>query len=279
LLKLAYKYLETTAIVNLKGANMKYFVVDAFAEQVFEGNPAGVCIMNKWIPDDLMQKIAIENNLSETAFAVKEADSYRLRWFTPGGEINLCGHATLATAFIILNYVEKHMDSVKFETMSGELMVMQKDGLYELDFPSIPSQEAALTEQMIDALGAVPAETYINRDLVFVLESEDAVKNICPDFSKLEKLPECLGVYVTAKGNEYDFVSRAFFPKLKINEDPVTGSMHCSLIPFWSERLGKQKMVARQLSNRGGTLYCKNEDERVKIAGKAVLYSIADIFV
>jgi len=258
---------------------MKYFVVDAFAENVFEGNPAGVCIMGKWISDDLMQKIAIENNLSETAFAVKESEIYRLRWFTPGGEINLCGHATLATAFIILNYVEKNVDTVKFETMSGELTVKKKDQLYELDFPTIPCQSTPLTEQMIDALGTMPVETYINRDLLFVLASEEAVKNVRPDFSKLEKLPEGLGVYVTAKGQEYDFVSRAFFPKLKINEDPVTGSMHSSLIPFWAKRLGKQEMVARQLSNRGGTLYCKHEGDRVMIAGKAVLYSIADIFV
>ncbi|RBW68577.1 PhzF family phenazine biosynthesis protein [Bacillus taeanensis] len=256
---------------------MKYFVVDAFAEKVFEGNPAGICIMNKWILDELMQKIAIENNLSETAFAVKEGDHYRLSWFTPGGEINLCGHATLAAAFIILNYYEKRLDTVKFNTISGELTVTKQDDLYELDFPAVPSEEISVTDQMIKALGIVPKETYLNRDLVFILESEEEVRNVSPDFAKLEALPEGVGVSVTAQGSEFDFVSRAFFPKLKVNEDPVTGSLHCSLVPLWAKRLEKQELVARQLSNRGGTLYCKHEDTRVKMAGKAVLYSIAEI--
>lgn len=256
---------------------MKYFVVDAFAEKVFEGNPAGVCIMNDWISDELMQKIAIENNLSETAFAVKEDTHYGLRWFTPGGEINLCGHATLATAFIILNYYEMQLDSVKFSTISGELTVNKQDDLYELDFPSLPSEQISVTEQMISALGIVPKETFLNRDLVFVLESEEEVRNVSPDFAKLETLPEGLGVCVTGQGSEFDFVSRAFFPKLKVNEDPVTGSLHCSLIPFWANRLEKKEMVARQLSSRGGTLYCKHEDTRVKMAGRAVLYSVAEL--
>lgn len=256
---------------------MKYFVVDAFAQKVFEGNPAGVCIMNEWISDELMQNIAIENNLSETAFAVKEGAHYRLRWFTPGGEINLCGHATLATAFIILNYYENQLEIVKFHTISGELTVNKQGDSYELDFPSVPSEEIAVTEKMISALGIVPKETYLNRDLVFVLESEKDVRNISPDFAMLEALPEGLGVCVTAQGNEYDFVSRGFFPKLKVNEDPVTGSLHCSLIPFWAERLGKTEMVARQLSSRGGTLYCKHEGTRVKMAGRAALYSVAEL--
>ncbi|MGG3805442.1 PhzF family phenazine biosynthesis protein [Metabacillus fastidiosus] len=258
---------------------MKYFVVDAFAEKVFEGNPAGVCIMDEWISDDLMQKIAMENNLSETAFAVKEEENYRLRWFTPGGEINLCGHATLATAFVIMNYTEKQLTSVTFDTISGELTVKKLDDLYEMDFPAVSSEEVPLTEQIIDALGVTPVETYLNRDLVCVLQSEEEVKNVSPDFSKLEKLQDGLGVYITAKGIEYDFVSRAFFPKLKVNEDPVCGSMHCSLIPFWAERLEKDELVARQVSQRGGTLYCKHENTRVKIAGKAVLYSIAELNV
>ncbi|MGE7907928.1 PhzF family phenazine biosynthesis protein [Peribacillus sp. NPDC094092] len=258
---------------------MKYFVVDAFAEKVFEGNPAGVCIMNDWISDELMQKIAIENNLSETAFAVKDGTHYGLRWFTPGGEINLCGHATLATAFIILNYYEMKLDSVKFSTISGELTVNKQDDLYELDFPSVPSEQISVTELMISALGIMPKETFLNRDLVFVLESEEEVRNVSPDFAKLEKLPEGLGVCVTAQGSEFDFVSRAFFPKLKVNEDPVTGSLHCSLIPFWANRLEKKEMVARQLSSRGGTLYCKHEDTRVKMAGRAVLYSVADLYI
>ncbi|MFC4322998.1 PhzF family phenazine biosynthesis protein [Litchfieldia salsa] len=256
---------------------MKYFVVDAFAEKVFEGNPAGVCIMNDWISDDLMQKIAIENNLSETAFAVKEEDHYFLRWFTPGGEINLCGHATLATAFVILNYYEKQSDYVTFDTISGELTVKKQDDLYELDFPSVPLTEITVTDEMINALGIVPKESYLNRDLVFILESEEDVKKVSPDFAQLERLRDGLGVCVTAQGSEYDFVSRAFFPKLKVNEDPVTGSLHCGLIPFWANRLDKKEMVARQVSSRGGTLYCKHEGTRVKMAGGAVLYSVAEL--
>ncbi|WP_223592502.1 PhzF family phenazine biosynthesis protein [Neobacillus bataviensis] len=258
---------------------MKYFVVDAFAEKIFEGNPAGVCVMKDWLSDDLMQKIAIENNLSETAFALREGAHYRLRWFTPGGEINLCGHATLATAFVIMNYYEKELASVQFDTMSGLLTVNRIDDLYELDFPAVPSEEYPVTEQIIEALGVTPIEAYINRDLVLVLESEEAVINANPDFAKLEKLPDGLGVCITAKGTEYDFVSRGFFPKLKINEDPVTGSLHCSLLPYWAKRLDKKEMTAKQVSKRGGTLYCKYEDTRVKMAGKAALYSVADLYL
>jgi len=260
---------------------MKYYVVDAFAEKVFEGNPAGVCILDEPLSDELMQKIAMENNLSETAFALKDKDEYGLRWFTPGGEINLCGHATLGTAFIIMNYIEKELSIIRFKTLSDELTVTKMGTIYEMDFPTIPSVKYPLSTQMIEALGVTPKETYKNRDLIFLLDSEEAVKNITPDFVKLGKIPEGLAVFVTAKakGNKYDYVSRAFWPKLKVNEDPVCGVMHCSLIPFWAERLNKNEMIARQLSSRGGALYCKYEEDRVKIAGKAILYSIADIFI
>lgn len=256
---------------------MKYYVVDAFAEKLFEGNPAGVCIMGSWISNGLMQNIAAENNLSETAFAVKEGDSYRLRWFTPSEEIDLCGHATLATAFVIANYYEHDAERLTFQTMSGELAVEKKGDLYELDFPSRMPEEVSLTEQMIEALGMTPVETYISRDLMFVLESEEAVQNAAPNFSKLKELPDGVGVSITAKSEKYDFASRSFFPKLNVNEDPVCGSAHCNFIPFWANRLGKHELTARQLSKRGGTLYCKLEGDRVKIAGRAVLYSIADL--
>lgn len=257
---------------------MRYYVVDAFAEKVFEGNPAGVCVMEQWIPDGTMQDIAMENNLSETAFAVREKGGYRLRWFTPGGEINLCGHATLATSFVIMNFVEPGLDAVSYETLSGRLSVTRKRDIFEMDFPALDLEAYPLSERMVEALGVRPAETYRNRDLVFVLDSEEAVRDAAPDFGKLEKLPEGLGVFITARGRAFDFVSRAFWPKLKVNEDPVCGSMHCSLIPFWAKRLGKSEMTARQLSRRGGTVYCRNEGERVKIAGKAVLYAQGDIF-
>ncbi|MFD4815915.1 PhzF family phenazine biosynthesis protein [Peribacillus butanolivorans] len=256
---------------------MKYYVVDAFAEKVFEGNPAGVCIIEEWLSDDTMQKIATENNLSETAFAVKEGESYRLRWFTPADEIELCGHATLATAYVIANYYENNVEEIKFQTMSGELVVLKKDELYEMDFPSRMPEEFPLTDQIVEALGVKPIETYLGRDLMLVLEKEEDVQNASPDFSMLEKLPDGLGVSITAKSNTYDFVSRSFFPKLKVNEDPVCGSAHCNFIPYWAKRLGKNEMVARQLSKRGGTLYCKSSGDRVKISGSAVLYAIADL--
>ncbi|MFE4709210.1 PhzF family phenazine biosynthesis protein [Peribacillus simplex] len=258
---------------------MKCYVVDAFTENVFEGNPAAVCVMEEWLSDNLMQKIAMENNLSETAFAVKEGDSYRLRWFTPGGEIDLCGHATLATAYIIANYYEDNVETITFQTMSGELIVLKKGELYEMDFPSRMPEPLTLTEQMVDALGVQPIETYLGRDLMFVLEKEEDVQNAMPDFSKIKNLPDGLGVSITAKGEKYDFVSRCFFPKLNVNEDPVCGSAHCNFIPYWSQRLGKDEMISRQLSERGGTLYCKFEGDRVKISGTAALYSIADLQV
>jgi|SRR5690625_2773543 len=256
---------------------MKYYVVDAFAENLFEGNPAGVCIMDEWLSDNTMQKIATENNLSETAFAVKEGNSYRLRWFTPADEIKLCGHATLATAYVIANYYEKNVEKIKFQTLSGELVVVKEGELYEMDFPSTMPEVFPLTDQMVEALGVDPIETYLGRDLMFVLESEEDIQNASPDFSKLKNLSDGLGVQITAKSEKYDFVSRSFFPKLDVNEDPVCGSAHCSFIPYWSKVLGKDELIARQLSKRGGTLYCKASGDRAKISGSAVLYSIADL--
>lgn len=258
---------------------MKYYVVDAFADKVFEGNPAGVCVLDKRLTDDTMQKIAIENNLSETAFTVKENEVYKLRWFTPGGEIDLCGHATLATGYILMHFVEKDEQTIYFDTLGGKLTVTKKGDLYELDFPSIETEPYKLTDAMIDALGVTPVEVYKGRDLIFLLDSEETVQNLAPDFEKIKQFPEGLGVFVTAKGKEYDFVSRAFWPKLNVNEDPVCGSMHCSLMPYWYKKLNKIEMVARQVSKRGGTLYLTYCKERIKMSGKAALYSIAEIFI
>ncbi|MFC5469113.1 PhzF family phenazine biosynthesis protein [Cohnella suwonensis] len=258
---------------------MKYYVVDAFAEKLFEGNPAGVCIVKEWISEDTMQKIATENNLSETAFAVKEGDHYRLRWFTPAEEIELCGHATLATAYVIANYYEPAVEQFIFHTLGGELTVIKKGELYEMDFPSRMPEPFTLTLDMVEALGVTPIETYLSRDLMFVLDSEDQVRNLTPDYSKLKNLPDGLGALVTAKGTTSDFVSRSFFPKLNVNEDPVCGSAHCNFIPFWAGRLGKEELLASQLSKRGGTLHCRLEGDRVKISGTAVLYSIAELLI
>lgn len=257
---------------------MKCYIVDAFAEHVFEGNPAAVCVLEQWLPDELMQNIAIENNLSETAFTVKEGEHYHLRWFTPGGEIDLCGHATLGTTFVLSHFYEKEVTQFHFQTLSGELVVLKKGDLFEMDFPSVPMETYPLRQEMVEALGGVvPVEVQFGKHLTFVLENEEAVANITPDFAKLKELKEGLGAFVTAPSEQFDYVARAFWPKLNVNEDPVCGSMFCNLIPYWEKRLGKADAVARQLSKRGGTVYCKACGDRVKISGTAVLYSIAEL--
>ena len=255
---------------------MKYYVVDAFAEKIFEGNPAGVCIMEKWLPDDLMRKIAMENNLSETAFAVKETNGYRLRWFTPGGEVDLCGHATLATAYVIANFVESNTTTIHFQTLSGQLTVTKKAELYEMDFSAYTLKPVPVTEAIVEALHARPLEAFMGRDLLCVMADEDQVFGAKPDQSKLLELDGLL-VHMSAKGTEYDCVSRTFAPKCGVPEDPVCGSGHCHIIPFWANRLGKTALVARQASPRGGTLYCENKGDRVILGGYAALYSVGDI--
>ena len=257
---------------------MKYFVVDAFTDELFKGNQAGVCLVDEWPSDDTMQKIAFENNLSETAFVVKQGEHYCVRWFTPTVEVDLCGHATLASAFVIFNFVDTNAATVQFETTSGTLMVNKMDDLYELDFPSRKPVQVELTREMNQAIRIPAMEAHLSRDLLLVLENEQQVKNLRPSFDMIRQL-DYFAVVATAKGSEVDFVSRFFTPRGGVLEDPVTGSAHCSLIPFWAERLGKTKMVARQLSTRGGTLYCQDAGDRVKIAGKAVLYLKGEIFV
>lgn len=257
---------------------MKYYVVDAFTEKVFEGNPAGVCVMDEWISDDLMQKIAAENNLSETAFTVKKGDGYKLRWFTPSGEIDLCGHATLATAFVIANFVEPDVNTILFHTLSGQLFVTKKGKLYQIDFPSYELKPVPVTDAMTEALHIRPVEAFIGRDLLCVLEDESLIYGASPNQSKIEELDGLL-VHITAKGTEFDCVSRSFAPKCGVDEDPVCGSGHCHIIPFWAKKLGKNTLVARQASPRGGTLYCEYQGGRVSLSGYAVLYSVGEIMI
>ena len=261
---------------------MKQYVVDAFADNVFEGNPAAVCVMDKWLDDTLMQKIAIENNLSETAFVVREEDHYRLRWFTPGKEVDLCGHATLGTAYVLANYYKPDETRFEFDTLSGRLIVTRKGDLYEMDFPSRMPEPVEVTEAMIDALnGMKPLDAYLSRDLMLLLPDERSVQDFVPDWNKIKAVPEGMGLLITARADndEYDFVSRCFFPKILVNEDPVCGSAHRNFVPFWAERLGKDEMTAHQISSRGGIVYCRNDKERVYLSGKAVLYSEAEIHV
>lgn len=257
---------------------MKYYIVDAFTNQVFKGNPAGVCILDKEISDDKMQSIAFENNLSETAFIFPLENTYKLRWFTPSFEIDLCGHATLASAFVILNYITPNLDKVKFETVSGILEVTRKGDKYEMLFPKRQMEKINITSNIIEALGLIPESVYSSRDLFVLVKDEEQVRNFIPDYIKLSQLKEWLGIVVTAEGKNSDFVSRYFCPELKL-EDPVTGSTHSNLIPFWSHRLNKHKMIAEQLSKRGGILYCESADEGVKISGDAALYLEGEIIL
>lgn len=255
---------------------MKQYIVDAFTEELFKGNPAAVCVMDKWISDELMRNIAKENNLSETAFAVKEGDCYHLRWFTPKSEIDFCGHATLGTSFVIANYIEPGCREIRYKTLSGEMSVEVKGGVFVMDFPRYKLNPAEVTEAMEKAIGTRPVAAFKDRDLLLVLESEDEVKALKPDQERLAAL-DGVCIAVTAKGSEYDCVSRVFAPELNIPEDPVTGSAHCMIAPYWAEKLGKGTITAYQASERGGVLYAEICGERVKISGKAVLYAVADI--
>ena len=261
----------------LGGAKLKQYVVDAFTDRVFGGNPAAVCVMDQWLDDETMLNIARENNLSETAYAVKEGSDYRLRWFTPGGEIDLCGHATLATAYVITRFYEPEADEVRFQTRSGLLTVVKKGDLLEMDFPSYKLKKVEVTDEMEEAIGVRPLEAYMSRDLLCILPTEDDVRNADPDMEKVKKL-EGLLLHISAKGNEYDSVSRSFAPKLNVPEDPVCGSGHCHIVPFWAVNDGKDKIVAYQASQRGGVLYCEYLGERIKMSGKAALFSEAEIY-
>ena len=251
---------------------MKYFVVDAFTDKHFSGNPAGVCLLDAPLSPELMQKIAGENNLPETAFILKEESGWNIRWFTPAFEMDLCGHATLASGFVVLSLLEPGAEKVFFSSQSGRLCVERSDGLFSLDFPSRPPVPCAVDGRLSKALGAKVLGCALSRDLIILMEDEDTVAHLDPDFELLGEIPGCAGFVPTAKGKECDFVSRYFDPHDAIIEDPVTGSAHCSLIPFWKERLHKTEFFARQLSKRGGSLFCKDEGERVKISGNAILY-------
>lgn len=257
---------------------MKQYIVDAFTDNLFHGNPAAVCVLDEWPKDELMINITTENNLAETAFTVKEGDAYRLRWFTPGGEIDLCGHATLAAAFVLFNYYEQNADKIAFQTLSGTLTVLKRGDLYEMDFPAYELQPTPVTEQIIEALGATPAEAYMGRDLLCVFDNEAEICALQPDQAKVQALDGLL-LQTTARGEAADCVSRTFAPKCGVPEDAVCGSGHCHIIPYWAGRLCRDELVAYQASPRGGTLYCRMAGERVKLAGKAALYAIAELFV
>lgn len=257
---------------------LKQYVVDAFTDEVFKGNPAAVCILSEWIPDTLMQNIAKENNLSETAFTVRGGSGYELRWFTPGGEIDLCGHATLATAYVLLRFIETDSSGISFQTKSGQLVVKKVNDLYEIDMPSYPLKAVPITDDMEQAIGFRPLEAWAGRDLVCVMANEQQVMQAIPNEEGVKKLDGLL-LHLTAKGTAYDCVTRSFAPKLNVPEDPVCGSGHCHVIPLWADKIKKSELTAFQASKRSGVLYCHMENNRVILAGKAALYSKAEIYV
>ena len=254
------------------------YQVDAFTENLFGGNPAAVCPLQEWLPTETMQKLANENNLSETAFFVQKNNVFELRWFTPELEIDLAGHPTLATAYVIFNILGYQNDTIHFETKSGALYVHKKEDVLEMNFPSRMPHTVHAPIALIEGINHQPQHILKSRDYVLVYKNEEEVRNFKPDFEWLNKV-DTLGIIVTARGNDCDFVSRFFVPNSVIGEDPVTGSAHATLIPYWAKELNKTTLLAKQISKRGGVLYCEAKDDRVTIAGKAVLYMKGEYYL
>jgi PhzF family phenazine biosynthesis protein len=254
------------------------FQVDAFASAVFSGNPAAVCPLKEWLPDPVLQSIAAENNLSETAFFVPNGAGYHLRWFTPSCEVDLCGHATLASAYVLLRELQAQGDTLHFQTRSGELAVQNRGDLFFLNFPSRPPQPRAPDAAVDKAIGGQPVEICQARDYLLTYASAAEVRALTPDMSALTKL-DYYAFIATAPGEDCDFVSRFFAPARGIPEDPVTGSAHCTLIPYWSRKLQKTELLAKQVSSRGGELVCKLTGERVEIGGRAAIFFKGEISI
>ncbi|WP_316977770.1 PhzF family phenazine biosynthesis protein [Shumkonia mesophila] len=257
---------------------LSLFQIDAFTDSVFSGNPAAVCPLDAWLSDQQMQAIAAENNLSETAFFVPKGDGFGLRWFTPTCEVDLCGHATLATGHLLLNRLEPKRPAVTFETRSGPLTVKRENDRLVMDFPAKPAAETAPDAGLVAAVGGAPEKVLAADNYLMVYASAAEVRELRPRMADLVAFGP-RGVIATAPGEDCDFVSRFFAPAHGIPEDPVTGSAHCTLIPYWSARLGKADLHARQISRRGGELFCRDEGTRVSIAGRAVLYLEGTIFL
>lgn len=259
---------------------IRIFQVDAFADHVFKGNPAAVCILKEWLDDTILQSIGTENNLAETAFIIQREELFEIRWFTPTIEVELCGHATLASAYVIFDHLDYGRDAITFRTIRNEILrVKRNDNLLELDFPVDTYAPCEALPEICEGIGKIPAETYSSKYFYLaILESEDEVSGIEPDFKSIARLNKT-GLIVSAPGKHVDFVSRFFAPQSGIDEDPVTGSAHTVLTPFWSERLKRKNLSARQISKRGGNLHCVLNDQRALIGGEARLYLKGEIFV
>ena len=247
------------------------YQLDAFANRSFEGNPAAVCPLKNWLPDATLQAIALENNLSETAFFVAQGDRFELRWFTPAAEVKLCGHATLASAAVLFNDLDYDAELIRFDTKSGELRVTRSGAGLQMDFPAQAATHCAIPEQLTQALGVAPNACLQYDDLIAVFDSEAAVRRATPNLALLAEI-ECRGVIITSPAQDYDFVLRWFGPRIGINEDPVTGSAFTQIVPYWAERLQKKQLVARQVSARGGDVQCELAGDRVLITGKVYKY-------
>lgn len=258
---------------------MKLYQVDAFVGSKLKGNPAAVCPLNHWIDEQVMQNIAEENNLSETAFFVRQGDGFEIRWFTPAAEVNLCGHATMAAAYVIFNELDHQEDVINFYSKSGKLVAKKIADKIEIDLPKADFKEISYDQNLERALGKKYNTLFFaGEDYLVIFEDENDVINLAQNFTLLKSF-KVRGVVVSALASDVDFVSRAFFPRLNVDEDPVTGSAHTHLVPYWSKRLGKNILHAKQISPRGGELFCKLDGERVLLAGKCNLYLRGDIFL
>jgi len=257
---------------------LKIYQIDAFASKTFEGNPAAVCPLDSWIDDSLMQKIAAENNLSETVFFVKEDEHYHIRWFTTSSEENLCGHATLASAYVLFEILDYKKQEIIFHSKSGVLKVSKTDELYTLNFPLNEVTKIDLEDKFIDAFNIKPIEIHKSMDYLIVFKTEEDIYNLVPNFELIKQF-DLRGVIVTAKSSQYDFVCRFFDPDCGVPEDPVTGSAFTQLVPYWAKVLKKKEFKAKQVSRRGGEVFAKFENERVYISGKAVKYLEGEIYV
>lgn len=256
------------------------YQADAFTDHVFGGNPAAICPLDSWLPDDIMQAIAQENNLAETAYFAKEGDAYRLRWFTPAAEVDLCGHATLASAHIMFTELGYAEEEIHFMTRSGKLIVKKSGDNYAMDFPSqMPKEKDSPHPLLVESMGKAPKEIMIGPDYFLVYENQAEIESLKPNFNLMMQVDDCRGIIATAPGDHSDFVSRFFAPRFGINEDPVTGSAHCALIPYWAQKLGKNDLHAYQISSRKGELFCQYNGDRVVIAGKAVSYLKGEISI
>ncbi len=255
---------------------LKLYQIDAFTNKIFGGNPAAVVPLENWLDDLTMQNIAAENNLAETAFFVEENTGYRIRWFTPISEVDLCGHATLASSFVLFNILNINTDTIEFNSRSGKLIVTKENNLISLNFPARNPKPIEAEDGLISALGQLPNDVLFDKSIVCIFENEEVIRNLKPDIKSFLKL-KTHGVIITAPGNNVDFVSRFFAPDVGIDEDPVTGYAHTLLIPYWAKKLSKTKLSALQVSKRGGELFCESLNDRVMISGNAVLYLEGEI--